>query len=178
MNLNTYPQAVLKGVFVHFLLQYNESNRESGRKVEAGFFSEVTHLQGPLLFFYSREALCGDGECYKTEAGGQVPGMHPGNFVRSCFSHLWGASHWLTGMFFTCLYRKKSSDVGEMMGDGPDGPQKSFSNHTCGILNSPDSCFLSTGSALSATTPCWPGKAEPADVNIRRLMIETKNHTL
>lgn len=72
-------------------------------------------------------------------------------------------------VFHLFVFEKKRSDVGEMMGDGPDGPQKSFSNHTCGILNSPNSCFLSTGNALSATTPCWPGEAEPADVNIRRL---------
>lgn len=74
MNLNT---AVLKGVFVHFLLQFNESNRESSRKPVAGFFSEVTHLRA-LLFFYSREALCGDGECYKSDRRGTSASDAPG----------------------------------------------------------------------------------------------------
>lgn len=64
------------------------------------------------------------------------------------------------------------------MGDGPDGPQKSFSNHTRGIHDSPDSCFLSAGSALRAILPRWLGGCEPADVNIRWLMIEMKHHTL
>lgn len=51
MTLNTLPQAVLKAVFVHFLLQYNEPSRESGRKPVAGFFSEVTHLHSLFFIF-------------------------------------------------------------------------------------------------------------------------------
>ena len=49
------------------------------------------------------------------------------------------------------------------MGDGPDGPQKSLSNHTRSILNSPDSCFVSTGSPLRGVKPRWLGESKAAE---------------
>lgn len=175
MNLNTYLKRCSKvSLFTSCCSIMNQAVRAAGNQWQDSFQRSLIYT----VCFYSQEALCGDGECYKTRGGGQVPGMHPGNFVRSRVSHLWGASHWLTGVFFTCLYREKQRwDVGEMMGDRPDGPQKSLSNHTRSILNSPDSCFLSTGNPLRAIKPRWLGGSKPDDVNIRWLTIKINRHT-
>lgn len=164
MNLNTHLKRCSEvSLFTSCCSIMNPAVRAAENQWQDSFLRSLIY---PACFYF-RDALCGAGECYKTE-GGQVPGMHPGNFARSCFSHLWGAFHWPRGMFFTCLYRKRRRwDVGELMGVGPDGPQKSLSNHTRSIVNSPDSRFLSTGSALRAVKPRWLGESEPADVSIR-----------
>lgn len=105
MNLNT---AVLKGVFVHFLLQYNESNqtvRAAENQWQDSFQRSLIYR--PRFFFYSREALCGDGECYKSEGGDKCQGCTRGTLwgaaVPICGEHLIG---WLACFSPACIEKK------------------------------------------------------------------------